>query len=285
MNYASTRVRDATCHCWEDIGLHWNDCCNRCEEGLQRFEADSSTSFRSPFVVSTPGCMLHAALLPHKDITMQAARTSQRSLRASSTARLFSSCPAHCKAASSPSKAAGTSENSQRTGSSSSTFTPRPRFYDSLSKKSAPKARHYDMKDNPLIRLTVRPPSSPAPVSHPAIASTSTTTANTSSETQLPPQLHKETPERATLSAEQIAEMQALRLSDPVRWTRSKLAEKYNVSKFFVAMKSFGDSHEAKIAARTVKETHDQAEQLQRDRWGFKKRVDREVRRRRKEFW
>lgn len=79
--------------------------------------------------------------------------------------------------------------------------------------------------------------------------------------------------------------MQALRLSDPVTWTRSKLAAKYNVSKFFVAMKSFGDSHVAKSTARNVKDTHMANQQSEREKWGFKKRVDREVRRRRKEFW
>lgn len=76
-----------------------------------------------------------------------------------------------------------------------------------------------------------------------------------------------------------------MRLSDPVTWTRSKLAAKYNVSKFFVAMKSFGVSYEAKETAKSVKETHDENAKREREGWGFKKRVDREVRRRRKEFW
>jgi hypothetical protein len=141
------------------------------------------------------------------------------------------------------------------------------------------------MGENNSLRLTVRPPSSPAPFSQPAVASTPSSSSAITSDSQLPPALHKSTPEYATLTPEQIAEMQALRLSDPVTWTRSKLAAKYNVSKFFVAMKSFGDSYEAKETAKSVKETHDENAKREREGWGFKKRVDREVRRRRKEFW
>lgn len=208
---------------------------------------------------------------------MQVARTSQRCMRSSALPRLFSSCAVSSKAAAS-SSTASTSENSQQ-------FTTRPRFFDSLSKRSSPKARHYDMGENNSLRLTVRPPSSPAPFSQPAVSSTPSSSSAVTSDSQLPPALHKATPEYATLTPEQIAEMQALRLSDPVTWTRSKLAAKYNVSKFFVAMKSFGVSYEAKETAKSVKETHDENAKREREGWGFKKRVDREVRRRRKEFW
>ncbi|KAK9895157.1 hypothetical protein P389DRAFT_89255 [Cystobasidium minutum MCA 4210] len=213
---------------------------------------------------------------------MQVARTTQRCLRSSTSSRLFSSCSSLCKQA-----AASTSKSSENSrGPEEPTFKTRPRFFDSLSKRESPKARHYDISDNPSIRLTVRPPSSPAPASLPSMPSTPKSQQLQSLPIEaLPPRLHAEAPQYATLSEEQIAEMQALRLSDPVTWTRSKLAEKYNVSKFFVAMKSFGDSPEARLLAKKVREEHLEAEKRQRDSWGFKKRVDREVRRRRKEFW
>lgn len=87
------------------------------------------------------------------------------------------------------------------------------------------------------------------------------------------------------MSAEEIAEMQALRLSDPAHWTRSRLAEKYQVSKYFVGIQGFGDSAQAQATAKMVKQGHERADAERRARWGFKKRVDREVRARRKELW
>ena len=87
------------------------------------------------------------------------------------------------------------------------------------------------------------------------------------------------------MNAEEIAEMQALRLSDPAQWTRSKLAEKYNVSKYFVGIQGFGDSTQAQSTARMVKQGHERADAERRTRWGFKKRLDREVRLRRGELW
>ncbi|KAF9213165.1 hypothetical protein BGZ59_005816 [Podila verticillata] len=70
----------------------------------------------------------------------------------------------------------------------------------------------------------------PSPAS---VSSTSTTTPL--SHPDLPPALVKGArPEFAKLTPEQIAEMQALRASDPAKYTRSVLAKKYNVSDMFV---------------------------------------------------
>lgn len=70
----------------------------------------------------------------------------------------------------------------------------------------------------------------PSPTS---VSSTSTTTPL--SHPDLPPALVKGArPEFAKLTPEQITEMQALRASDPAKYTRSVLAKKYNVSDMFV---------------------------------------------------
>jgi hypothetical protein len=252
-------------------------CCTIAKTALLQRDSVPFQIFSIAFrTTALAGVMQPSALHHLTSSTMQVARTSQRCMRSSALPRCFSSCAVSSKAAAS-SSTASTSENSQQ-------FTTRPRFFDSLSKRSSPKARHYDMGENSSLRLTIRPPSSPAPFSQPAVTSTPSSSAIIS-DSQLPPALHKAPSEYATLTSEQISEMQALRLSDPATWTRSKLAAKYNVSKFFVAMTSFGDSHEAKETAKTVKETHDMNSQREREGWGFKKRVDREVRRRRKEFW
>jgi hypothetical protein len=87
------------------------------------------------------------------------------------------------------------------------------------------------------------------------------------------------------MTPEEVAEMQALRLSDPETWTRNRLARKYNVSPFFVAISGFGDSPEARKAGKSVQEAHAEQDWERRQSWGFKKRVDREVRLRRRELW
>ncbi|KAF8957558.1 hypothetical protein BGZ46_002160, partial [Entomortierella lignicola] len=75
---------------------------------------------------------------------------------------------------------------------------------------------------------------SPASVSSRAPGSATSTPL---SHPDLPPALNANKasrPEFATLTPEQIAEMQALRLEDPAKYTRAVLAKKYNVSEIFV---------------------------------------------------
>ncbi|CAD6566477.1 MAG: hypothetical protein CYPHOPRED_000750 [Cyphobasidiales sp. Tagirdzhanova-0007] len=159
----------------------------------------------------------------------------------------------------------------------SNTFRTNPRFHDSLKSKDA---SHYYLTDDTSVAFTIRPAVSPLP---PTLSSTP---ATSSSSTVFPPRLHPlPTTEKAILSEAQISEMQALRLSNPSWWTRSRLAHKYNVSKFYVAIQGFGESSEARAAERTVRENHENKDEEKRNRYGMKKRIDREVRRRRKEFW
>lgn len=158
-----------------------------------------------------------------------------------------------------------------------------PRHFDSLAAgRRNPNAIHYALEDRPSLQFVVRPAPSPIPATlpHPSV----------SADSVLPPRLNAESTAvaasmRSTLTPAQVREMQSLRLSNPSQWTRSKLAEKYNVSKFFVSTVGFGDSLEGKQAARMAKEEHEQRNEIRQSRWGMKKRVDREVRRRRKEFW
>ncbi|KAL7009693.1 hypothetical protein EMMF5_000601 [Cystobasidiomycetes sp. EMM_F5] len=158
-------------------------------------------------------------------------------------------------------------------------FRPNRRDFDSLDARNAPDAEHHILTDRPSVAFTIRSPYSPAPPTLPAVVSSAA--ADT-----LPPRLRPEPGQHlARLSEEQMQELKSLRLSDPAKWTRSKLAKKYNVSPFFVSTLGFGDSKQARRVQKQVKSTHEREADDQRQRWGMKKTVDREVRRRRKQFW
>ncbi|CAO3565704.1 unnamed protein product [Mortierella alpina] len=94
-----------------------------------------------------------------------------------------------------------------------------------------------------IRRPTAGPTTSILSSAHPSPVSVSSRAPATATNTpithpDLPPALHaKRTaarPQFATLTPEQIAEMQALRLENPAKYTRSYLAKTYNVSELFV---------------------------------------------------
>lgn len=78
------------------------------------------------------------------------------------------------------------------------------------------------------------------------------------------------------LTVEDIEQIRALRLEDPDKWTRVKLAEKFGCSQFFVGMVA-----KAKDKAERVEAEHQKA----RERWGSRRREAREERGRRKMLW
>jgi len=185
------------------------------------------------------------------------------------------------KASVSQSSKAASSSPSARP-STSGTFTSNPRFFDSLSKRNSPDTQHYNLTDKPSVRFTIRPAPSVVPPQQPIPSSSS------SNDAILPPPIH---PPRSTsastnpLSPEQMSEIRELRLQDPATWTRSKLAARYGCSKFFIGLLGFGESTQARQTARLVREVHEGREERRRQHWGLRKRIDREVRRRRKELW
>ncbi|KAF9362157.1 hypothetical protein BGX26_000045 [Mortierella sp. AD094] len=84
-------------------------------------------------------------------------------------------------------------------------------------------------------------------------------------------------PEFATLTPEQIAEMQALRLENPAKYTRSYLAKKYNVSDMFV--KCYVP------ASKEVQVARIKAQQRSFDRKGWKAQEIVIQRQKRRELW
>jgi len=79
------------------------------------------------------------------------------------------------------------------------------------------------------------------------------------------------------LSPADIEEIRKLRLSDPILWSRWKLAKRFNCSPLFIAMVC--------EASPQKKEIQRQVLEAVRSRWGTKRRMAREDRQLRKESW
>ncbi|KAK3063744.1 hypothetical protein LTS18_013111 [Coniosporium uncinatum] len=93
---------------------------------------------------------------------------------------------------------------------------------------------------------------------------------------ELPPPVRQPYEKQYHLTESQMAQIRKLRQTDPFRWTRVKLAEKFGCSQFFVSLVCKSGE-----AARAQEE---RIEEVKR-RWGRKKVSSREDRGRRKELW
>lgn len=78
------------------------------------------------------------------------------------------------------------------------------------------------------------------------------------------------------LDASAIAEIRKLRLGDPEKWTRVKLAEKFGCSQFFVGML-------VKVPEKAERVSREHA--AAREKWGKRRTMAREDRERRKVLW
>jgi hypothetical protein len=92
----------------------------------------------------------------------------------------------------------------------------------------------------------------------------------------MPPPLKPVEEKKYHVTPEQVAEMQKLRRQDPSAWTIDRLAEWYGCSTLFV-----------RICAKNWEAGKAHAERMEaiRARWGRKRALAREDRRRRKELW
>ena len=78
-----------------------------------------------------------------------------------------------------------------------------------------------------------------------------------------------------------IQSMRDLRHSNPAKWTRTKLAARFDCSPAFVSLVAGLNSSDWKKQVRTVSEEH----QRPRDKWGEKKALLQKIRVKRKDFW
>ncbi|PYH41144.1 mitochondrial 54S ribosomal protein mL58 [Aspergillus saccharolyticus JOP 1030-1] len=84
-------------------------------------------------------------------------------------------------------------------------------------------------------------------------------------------------PKRYHLNPSDVLEIRRLRTSDPMTWSRSKLAKRFDCSPLFISMVC-GASPEKKEMQKQVLEAV-------QSRWGTKRRMAREDRKLRKESW
>lgn len=105
-----------------------------------------------------------------------------------------------------------------------------------------------------------------------------TNSTRPSSSGELPPPVRQPYEKRYHVTAEQVAEMRALRTQDPYEWSVSKLAKKYDCSGVFVQFVIEGLAKEKAAAQKMVTD-------VVKSRWGPKRRIAREDRAIRKERW
>lgn len=93
----------------------------------------------------------------------------------------------------------------------------------------------------------------------------------------MPPPIKKPYEKVYHLTKEQIEEIRTLRSSDPWKWTRKVLAEKYGCTDFFVGM--------CCQASPERMAWHEQNLEAAKAKWGPRRRAAREERKKRRELW
>ena len=139
---------------------------------------------------------------------------------------------------------------------------------------SAPNVYHTPLKflptSDPRRKLhTLAPVASATPPSTPSTASASESASRLEA---VRPQYEK----KYHLSKEQVEEIRQLRKEDPRKWTRVRLAEKFECSQFFISLC---------CSAPQIKEQRDRELEAIKQRWGRRKTEAREERQARKALW
>lgn len=144
---------------------------------------------------------------------------------------------------------------------------------------SAPNVYHTPLKflpkTDPRSRLySSAPTSSATPPSTPG--SSTIIPPPTAPSARSLPSVRPEYQKKYHLTPEQVEEIRALRAEDPRKWTRVRLAEKFECSAFFVGLC---------CSAPEIKAEQDKALEEIKRKWGRKKTEAREARQERKKLW
>ena len=142
---------------------------------------------------------------------------------------------------------------------------------------SAPNVYHTPLKflpkSDPRRKLhSLAPMSSATPPSTPSTSSE----ANAASSPQRLKSIRPQYEKKYHLGPEQMEEIRRLRKEDPKKWSRIRLAEKFECSQFFIGLC---------CCAPEVKEERDRELEAIKKRWGRKKTEAREERKARKALW
>lgn len=160
---------------------------------------------------------------------------------------------------------------------------PPPRPTDPLNNN--PHAGMQNLDDN-LTFIHRPPPTAPTPFSttlEPASPLLRPPTESESGPLHLPPLLrpsaYVKEPPRVT--SEQIKEIRRLRRENPEKYSRTKLAEMFNCTSHFIAQIAALPPTKRKEFTKTRSEAHEKV----RQRWGEKKSLFMDIRKKRREFW
>ena len=126
------------------------------------------------------------------------------------------------------------------------------------------------------------PPSAPSPLSYTtAPASPLLRPAPAPVSGELPPTVRQEQPERERVSDADLARIRQLRREDPKTWTRGRLAREFGCSPWFVGQVTSlkGPERRAALAER------DREHAANREKWGERRSLNDDIRKKRKEFW
>ena len=93
--------------------------------------------------------------------------------------------------------------------------------------------------------------------------------------------MHKDKGAHERLSDEDVARLRQLRREDPQTWTRGRLAKEFGCSPWFVGQITSLKGPERRKAL----EERDREHTANRDKWGERRTMNAELRKRRKEFW
>ncbi|KAJ3553089.1 hypothetical protein NM688_g3804 [Phlebia brevispora] len=159
----------------------------------------------------------------------------------------------------------------------------RPRFKVKDPLLNNPHAAYQELPGD-LTFIHRPPPSAASPESYTTAPTSPLLRSSTSADVQqsLPPVLFpKSKPEPPRMSDENLAEMRRLRAENPSEWTAGKLAKKFDCTQTFVRLMA----PLKKVNKRIALAQRDAEHAVFRERWGEKKKLIKDIRDKRKEFW
>ncbi|KAI0632438.1 mitochondrial ribosomal protein subunit L20-domain-containing protein [Trametes polyzona] len=145
-----------------------------------------------------------------------------------------------------------------------------------------PHAVYQELSDANATFIHRPPPTAPSPLSYTTSpASPLLKDGPTPVTGELPPVVGRTVPQQARVSDEDIAKIRQLRREDPEKWTRTRLAKEFNCTPWFVSKVSSLTAAQRRQALQKREAEHAAA----REKWGERKSLQQEVRKKRKEFW
>ncbi|KAI0916813.1 hypothetical protein AcW1_007838 [Taiwanofungus camphoratus] len=126
------------------------------------------------------------------------------------------------------------------------------------------------------------PPSAPSPLSYTTSpASPLLQQSSAPQDTPVPPALRDEKGQPPRVSDEDLAKIRQLRAEDPFTWTRARLAKEFKCTPGFIWRVAAMKLRDRKKVLAQRDEEHEKF----RSRWGERKRLVREIAKKRREFW